>query len=84
MHSATRDWKGAHGRSVVAYLARRIVGYTVKEIADHFKRSVVTMGEWIIEVEDLVRGDKSFERALKQMEENVVKGRKRRYRVTVA
>jgi len=84
MHSATRDRKGAHGRSVVGYLARKIAGYTVKEIADHFKRSAVTMGEGIIKVEDLVRGDKSFERALEQMAENVVKGRKRRYRVSVA
>ena len=68
----------------MGYLARKIAGYTVKEIADHFKRSAVTMGEGIIKVEDLVRGDKSFERALEQMAENVVKGRKRRYRVSVA
>ena len=84
MHSATRDQGGVRGRSLVAYLARKTAGYTVKEIADFFKRSAVTIGEGIIRVEELVREDKSFEKALRRMEENVVKGRKRRYRVSVA
>jgi hypothetical protein len=35
-------------------------------------------------VEDLLKGDKSFEKALKRMEENLVKGRKRKYRVSAA
>jgi len=35
-------------------------------------------------VEDLLKRDKSFEKALKHMEENFVKGRKRKYRVSVA
>jgi len=56
----------------------------VKEIADHFRRSPVTIGEAIIKVEDLVRRDRSFEKALKRMRENLVKGRKRKYRVSVA
>lgn len=84
MYSATRDWEGVRGRSVVGYLARRIAGYTVKEIAEYFKRSSVTIGEGIIKVEELVRRDKSFERVIKRIEENVIKKGKRRYRVTVA
>jgi len=68
----------------VAYLARKISGYMVKEIADHYRRSPVTIGEAIIKVEDLLRRDRSFERALKRMRENLVKGRKRKYRVSVA
>jgi hypothetical protein len=69
---------------LVAYLARKISGYMVKEIADHYRRSPVTIGEAIIKVEDLLRRDRSFERALKRMRENLVKGRKRKYRVSVA
>ena len=69
---------------MVAYLARKLSGYMVKEIADHFRRSPVTIGEAIIKVEDLVRRDRSFEKALKRMRENLVKGRKRKYRVSVA
>jgi hypothetical protein len=35
-------------------------------------------------VEDLLKRDKSFERALKHMKKNLVKGRKRKYRVSAA
>jgi len=68
----------------VAYLARRISGYMVKEIADHFQRSPVTIGEVIMKVEDLLKTHKSFEKGLKSMEENLVKGKKRKYRITEA
>jgi hypothetical protein len=37
-----------------------------------------------MKVEYLFKKDKSFEKALKRMEENLVKGRKRKYRVSVA
>jgi hypothetical protein len=37
-----------------------------------------------MKVEDLLKRDKLFEKALKPMEENLVKGRKRKYRVSVA
>jgi len=84
LSTATRDREGARGRAVVAYLARRTAGCTVKEIADHFKRSAVTISEGIMKVEDLVRRDKSFEKVLKSMEENVIKGRRRKYRISVA
>jgi len=84
MHSSTRDREGVRGRSVVAYLARKRAGYRVKEIADYFKRSAVTIGEGIIKVEECVRRDKSFGKMLKRLEEDVVKGRKRKYRVSVA
>jgi len=78
LHAAKRDREGARGRDLVAYLARKISGYMVKEIADHFQRRPVTIGEAIMKVEDLL------EKALKSMEENLVEGRKRKYRVSVA
>jgi len=37
------------------------------EIADHFQRSPVTIGEAMIKVEDLLRKDKSFEKVLKRI-----------------
>jgi len=72
--------------TVIRYLqrARRISNYMVKEIADHFQRSPVTIGEAIMKVEDLLKRDKSFENAMKRMEENLLKGKKRKYRVSVA
>jgi REP element-mobilizing transposase RayT len=84
LYTETKNREGVRGRSMVAYLARRTGGYTVKEIADFFKRSAVTISEGIIKVEELGRGDKSFEEVLKRMEESVVKGGKRRFRVSVA
>ena len=84
LHAATRDREGARGRGWVGYLARGISGYMVKEIADYLKRSPVTIGEAITKVKDLLRGDRSFEMALKRMRENLVKGRKRKYLVSVA
>ena len=65
------------------YLARMISGYALKEIADHFRPSSVTIGEAIMKVEDLLRRDESFEKVLKHVKENSVKGRKRKYRVSV-
>jgi hypothetical protein len=56
----------------------------VKEIADHFKRSPVTIGEGIIKVEDLLRKDKRFGKMLTFMGETLIKGRKRKYRISVA
>lgn len=84
LHSATRGREGARGRGLVGYLARKIAGYMVKEIADYFRRSPVAIGEGIRKVEGLLRKDTSFEKALKRMGENVVKGKKRKYHVSVA
>ena len=56
----------------------------VKEIAAHFKRSPVTIGEAIIKAEDLLRRDKTFGNKLTFIGENLIKGRKRKYRISVA
>jgi len=84
LNSMTRDREGVRGREIVGYLGRRISGYGVKEIADHFGRSPVTMSEGIKRVEDLQRRDKAFAKTLSLMLERVVKGRKRKYRITEA
>ena len=84
LYSMTRDREGARGRGIVAYLARVITDYTVKEIGDHFGRSPVTIGEAIMKVEERVRRDRSFAKALKCMREKLTEGRKRKYRVSVA
>ncbi|MGQ9789023.1 MAG: hypothetical protein ACUVQM_07015, partial [Candidatus Hadarchaeaceae archaeon] len=72
------------GRWIVAYLARRISGYGVKEVADHFGRSLVTISEGMKKVEELERKDRSFAKNLNLIVENVVKGRRRKYRITEA
>ena len=84
LHSARRGRQGSRGRGMVAYLARRISGYTVREIADHFRRSSVTVSESIAKVEDLLRKDTAFATGLRILAENLIKGRKRKYRITEA
>ena len=84
LYSRAREREGARGRWIVAYLARRVSGYGVKEIADHFGRSLVTISEGMKKVEDLERRDKSFAKRLSLIVENVVKGRRRKYRITEA
>jgi hypothetical protein len=84
LYSARRDRQGSRGRGMVAYLARRVSGYTVREIADHFRRSSVTISEAITKVEDLFRRDIAFAKALGLLSENLIKGKKRKYRITEA
>jgi len=84
LHSATKDREGVRGRGLTGYLARKMSGYTVKEIADHFRRSPVTIGEGIMRIEEELRRDKSFDNSLRCLEESLVQGRKRKFRVSVA
>ena len=53
-------------------------------IADHFKRSPVTIGEAIIKAEDLLQKDESFEKVLKRIGKKLANGRERKYRISVA
>jgi putative transposase len=82
--SARRGRQESQGRGMVAYLARRISGYRVREIADYFRRSSVTVSEAITKVEDLLRKDTAFAGDLRILAENLIKGRKRKYRITEA
>jgi hypothetical protein len=69
---------------VVAYLARRISGYRVMEIASHFQRSSITFSGAIMKVEDPPRKDRAFAKRLRILAENVIKKGKRKYRITEA
>jgi hypothetical protein len=66
---------------MVAYLARRISEYTVKETADQFLRSPVTASEAIMKVEDLLRKDRTFANRLELLIGNLIKRRKIKYQV---
>jgi putative transposase len=84
LHSVRRSRQGSLGRGVVAYLARRISGYRVKEIADHFRRSSVAVSEAIRKVEDHLREDTGFAKGVRILSQNLIKERKRKYRITEA
>jgi len=84
LYSLRRGRQGSQGRAMVAYLAKRISGYTGKEIGDHFRRSSVMVSEAIKKVEELLRKDRAFAKGLRVLAESLIKGRKRRYRITEA
>ena len=50
-YSLTRNRRGAWGRSVVGYLGRKLSGYTIKAIANHFNRDPVVLSQWIRKIE---------------------------------
>jgi len=49
LYSMSRERDGAHGRGMVAYLARVVSGHMVKEVANHFRRSPMRISQAIIE-----------------------------------
>ena len=84
LHSVRRSRQGSLGRGMVAYLARRISGYRVKEIADHFRRSSVAVSEAITKIEGHLREDTGFAKGVRILSQNLIKERKRKYRITEA
>ena len=84
MYSLSRDRRGAYGRGLVAYLARKLGGYLVKDIAEYFRREPMTMSEAIIKVEDLLRRDEGLAKKLRLMEMHLTEKRKKKYLISVA
>lgn len=84
LYSLTRDRKGAHGRSLVAYLARVISGHRVAEIAHHFHRSPMRMSQAIIQFENKIPKDKSLMKAIESLKDDLTKKGKVKYFITIA
>jgi chromosomal replication initiation ATPase DnaA len=84
LYSLTYERKGAHGRGIVAYLARGLAGQMVKEIAEHFWRSSMRISQSIIEVEKRLREDGSFRKMVEKLERDLIKQAKRKYFITIA
>ena len=80
----TRDRRGAYGRAIVAYLARKLTGSLVKDIARHFQREPITISEAVIKIESLVERDRELARRIEAMRNNLMKRGKKKYLITVA
>lgn len=83
-YSLTRGRKGVYGRSLVAYLARKISGCLVKDIAEHFRREPMTISQAIIKLENLIQRDKEIEEMVEFIENNLTRGRKKKYDISIA
>ena len=84
MYSLTRDRLGAHGRAIVGYLARKLTGSLVKDIARHFQREPMTISEAVLKMESLVEKDMELARSIEDMRNNLMKRSKKKYLITVA
>ncbi len=84
LYSVTRARSGAYGRGVVAYLARKVSGCLVKDIAEHFRREPVTISQAIIKLESIIQKDRKIEKMVNHMGRNLIKNKKRKYLITDA
>ena len=84
LYSLTRDCQGAYGRNLVAYLARKVAGFRVKEIAQHFKREPMTISLGVKKVETLLQRDRDFSNRVEIMEMNLREKSKKKYFITIA
>jgi putative transposase len=84
LYSLTRGRQGAYGRNLVAYLARKVAGFRVKEIAQHFKREPMTISLGVKKVERLLQEDRDFFKKVEIMEMNLSEKSKKKYFNTIA
>jgi REP element-mobilizing transposase RayT len=84
LYSLTRDRQGAFVRNLVAYLARKLAGFRVKEIAQHFNREPMTISLGVKKVEKLFQQDKDFLKRVEIMEMNLKEKSKKKYFITIA
>jgi len=68
----------------VAYLARKLAGFRVKEIAQHFNREPMTISLGVIKVEKLLQRDRDFSMRVEIMEMNLREKSKKKYFITIA
>jgi hypothetical protein len=76
------EWLGAYGRGLVDYLARILVGSSVKDIAQHFKRKPMTISLGVKKIENLVQRDRELARRAELMETNLQKNGNKKYFIT--
>ena len=84
LYSLTRDRKGAHGRSMVAYLARALSGYRVVDIARHFRRSPMRTSQAIIQIENRMQKEKTLMKTIEKLKEDLTQKAKVKYFITIA
>jgi hypothetical protein len=84
VYSLSRGRKGALGRNLAAYLARRLAGFRVIEVARHFNREPMTLSLGVQKVESLLQSDRGLAKKVERMERNLKEKSKRKYFITIA
>jgi putative transposase len=84
MYSLSRERKGAFGRGLTAYLARKLSGYRVRDVAGHFHREPVAISQGMMKVEDRLRADEDLLQKIELIERELTKNRRKKYVITNA
>jgi len=84
VYSLTRGREGALGRYLAAYLARKLAGFRVIEVARHFNREPMTLSLGVKKVESLLQNDKALAKKVEIMERNLTEKSKKKYFITIA
>jgi putative transposase len=67
-YSVSRNRKGAWGRSVAGFMARKLAGYQVKVVAEHFSRDPTVISQGISRVEQRLRDEEAVLRDIVTLE----------------
>jgi REP element-mobilizing transposase RayT len=84
IHSLRRDRRGAFGRSLVAYLARKLSGYLIKDVAVYFHREPAMISQGIMKTENLLQADESLVKKVEMIERKLIRNRRKKYLITNA
>ena len=77
IHNENRNREGSLGRAAVGFLARRLTGYSLKSVAEHFGRDPVAISQGVGKLESRLREDENMRRRITESAENLTRGRKR-------
>ncbi len=84
LYGLSRNREGARGRSIVAYLARVVSGWMVKDVAWHFRRSPMVMSQAGIRIERELGKDMDLREMIEKLKANLIRTAKKKYFVTIA
>jgi hypothetical protein len=75
----THDRLGTYGHSLVAYFARKLAGFRVKEIIQNLRQGPMTKSLGVKKVENLLQLDKDLAKKVEIMEMNLRDKSKKKY-----
>lgn len=76
----TRDRPGSFARGVVAYLAKKIAGISMREVGRHLSKKESAMARRFRAIEDMIAMDRGLKRRLKKAWDTLTAGRPMRFK----
>ena len=64
--------------------ARAVSGHLVKDVAQHFRRSPMTVSRGVIKFEERLRNDRRLRQRIEMIKGDLIKKGKRKYDITIA